>query len=249
MYHWSDPGLGRGATRAPDDDFLDFANQAVFITGYRISLGRRWLNRFGPPMGVKLQPIETLPKGYNSDIPFPSPGGGTGGPVRRERERANNDGPNSNIRRQVTTTSNTSSASGSGNLGSHNVDWTQRGLSLYTDRGAPTQTPSVNVKHNAIVDSVKPDAVWHPSNVIHEYLLDAIPTARVIITHDDVWMSVMNTDDDTFPAPAVLLDRVLSVYDPVVTQQGAVVLKRNHRDAGEGLHQRMYNTKNVSMKW
>ncbi|KAJ6492851.1 hypothetical protein C8R47DRAFT_424132 [Mycena vitilis] len=84
MYHWSASRLGAVNVRGVDDEFPNEKNQTLFITGFRLSLGRKYYC-FGPPDGVRL-PLPRLenatrPMQASQWVPFParSGGGGSGG--------------------------------------------------------------------------------------------------------------------------------------------------------------------------
>ncbi|KAJ7483223.1 hypothetical protein FB451DRAFT_102269, partial [Mycena latifolia] len=69
--------------------------------------------------------------------------------------------------------------------------------------------------------------VYHPSNVINEYLLDCVPDAMVAVTHDDEWASVLNQqDDDQLPEPSELITRISNKFNPDIVSGGACLQAR-----------------------
>ncbi|PPQ79550.1 hypothetical protein CVT25_003432 [Psilocybe cyanescens] len=53
----------------------------------------------------------------------------------------------------------------------------------------------------------------HPSEVINRFLLSEKPNAKVAITEDNDWISVLKKDDNVLPPPEILLDRIKMMYD------------------------------------
>ncbi|KAJ7181570.1 hypothetical protein C8R43DRAFT_870053, partial [Mycena crocata] len=71
-YYWSGDRIsGNIKHRDFDDEFFDCPNQAVFISAFKISLGRRYLDLWGEPKGVK---VAHLDRSNNSTqwVPFRS---------------------------------------------------------------------------------------------------------------------------------------------------------------------------------
>ncbi|KAJ7135525.1 hypothetical protein C8R46DRAFT_1201427 [Mycena filopes] len=69
-YRWTAPRFGTGKVRSSNDKFPEHANQAAFITGFRISLGRKFY-LLGPPKGVKLSQVQDSTGGVDAWVPFP----------------------------------------------------------------------------------------------------------------------------------------------------------------------------------
>ncbi|KAJ7587340.1 hypothetical protein C8J56DRAFT_78058 [Mycena floridula] len=67
--------------------------------------------------------------------------------------------------------------------------------------------------------------IYHPSDVINDFLLSKYPTADISTVHDEEWMALVNDDDVCFPSDEELLDRLQKVYD-VVENGGALELAR-----------------------
>ncbi|KAJ7700408.1 hypothetical protein B0H17DRAFT_1005535 [Mycena rosella] len=55
---------------------------------------------------------------------------------------------------------------------------------------------------------------YHPSTALNEHLLNCMPNVTVVVTHDDVWTSVLNSNDKELPPAQVLLNKVLEKYHP-----------------------------------
>ncbi|KIM36712.1 hypothetical protein M413DRAFT_449049 [Hebeloma cylindrosporum] len=70
------------------------------------------------------------------------------------------------------------------------------------------------------VDSTEP-AMSTPSNTINKYLLDAKRDAKVAITSDKQWISVLKEDDTQFPRSEELIERILDNYS--IKLEGEVV--------------------------
>ncbi|KAJ7483199.1 hypothetical protein FB451DRAFT_101826 [Mycena latifolia] len=58
--------------------------------------------------------------------------------------------------------------------------------------------------------------VYHPSNVINDYLLNCVSDAMVAVTHDDEWASVLNEADDQVPENHELISRILSQFSVAI---------------------------------
>ncbi|KAJ7669002.1 hypothetical protein B0H17DRAFT_216242 [Mycena rosella] len=55
--------------------------------------------------------------------------------------------------------------------------------------------------------------MFHPLDIINQYILDSVPDAVVAVTHDDEWTSVLNESDDEFPEDNELIKRISNKFD------------------------------------
>ncbi|KAJ7673119.1 hypothetical protein DFH06DRAFT_1081948 [Mycena polygramma] len=204
-YCWT--GCGHGVVKASAaDDFTDETNQTLFITGFRLSLGRKWFDYYGRPDGVRLSRVEhaTQAMQVSQWVPFSARGhggDGSGGgraiirpPIRQSAELpSHND--------QVASSSNTMVLERS----NHNDN-------------APTQS-DVELSYQADkyeTKSLTPAQMFHPANNIHEYIRTMLPSCDVVITHDSQWMSMLSDTDDNFPDSNELLTCMLHNYQPLL---------------------------------
>uniref|UniRef100_A0A8H7XST8 Uncharacterized protein n=1 Tax=Psilocybe cubensis TaxID=181762 RepID=A0A8H7XST8_PSICU len=75
---------------------------------------------------------------------------------------------------------------------------------------------------------------FHPSRYVNDLLLESFPEAKMVISHDSHWMSVVN-EDCTFSTPQVLdlLNTILDKYDIIDDENGVIYLN----DENEGVLQ------------
>ncbi|KAJ7708944.1 hypothetical protein B0H17DRAFT_1264538, partial [Mycena rosella] len=66
--------------------------------------------------------------------------------------------------------------------------------------------------------------LYHPSDIINEYLLQCVPEAMVAVTHDDEWASVFNEADDRLPEPDELISRISNKFKIDSTAEGVCFL-------------------------
>ncbi|KAJ6492857.1 hypothetical protein C8R47DRAFT_424285 [Mycena vitilis] len=71
-YQWAAPRLANIKVRGVHEEFQDEKNQTLFIAGFKLSLGRKWLNYWGPPDGVRLSRIDEAirPMQVSQWVPF-----------------------------------------------------------------------------------------------------------------------------------------------------------------------------------
>ncbi|KAF5389029.1 hypothetical protein D9757_005019 [Collybiopsis confluens] len=62
--------------------------------------------------------------------------------------------------------------------------------------------------------------IFHPSNIINDYILAKSPTANVAVTHDDEWCSVLKPSDTEFPSDLELINRIDEKFDICVNVTG-----------------------------
>ncbi|KJA16636.1 hypothetical protein HYPSUDRAFT_71287 [Hypholoma sublateritium FD-334 SS-4] len=71
-----------------------------------------------------------------------------------------------------------------------------------------------SVALNQVADSsLTPSLLLHPSTSINEHLLRENPNARIAITEDINWISVLTEDDDSLPLNSHIVQRVLESHD------------------------------------
>ncbi|KDR74002.1 hypothetical protein GALMADRAFT_597560 [Galerina marginata CBS 339.88] len=83
---------------------------------------------------------------------------------------------------------------------------------------APVETtteenvPSSDLTQSVQISSVQAALSGHPSNIINETLLKLRPNARMAITEDKDWMSVLRAGDTTLPNAEELFERITETF-------------------------------------
>ncbi|KAJ7682040.1 hypothetical protein DFH06DRAFT_1160054 [Mycena polygramma] len=220
VYYWTAPGLGVPKARAADDGFRDIKNQAVFITGFQISLGTRWYDFFNlaPPEGVNVSRIEKNGLSKVSEwVPFSvhSGGGGRGRPTGQSPEPSSNNSPAAASSNASSNSSATQSFDPSNNVSS-----------------TPEHSTQFNGSCLADISEMKSAALYqafHPADEIHEYIRATFPTCDIVVTHDSHWISILEDADKIFPDSTELHDRLVRKYQPVLSA-GTASLQLLHND-------------------
>ncbi|KDR66169.1 hypothetical protein GALMADRAFT_1203829 [Galerina marginata CBS 339.88] len=79
--------------------------------------------------------------------------------------------------------------------------------------GAYSQGPLSDTQPG-ITFSLTPDKTsFHPSDILNTMLLKMMPTAKTVITHDEVWCSALSESDSSLPDATELLRRILTSHD------------------------------------
>ncbi|KAJ7613700.1 hypothetical protein DFH06DRAFT_137550 [Mycena polygramma] len=179
-YHWVAPRLAFVKARGVHDEFQDEKNQALFITGFKLSLGRKWLNYWGPPDGVRLPRIERAirPMQISQWVPFSSrrhADGGSGG--GRGRAMVTPPGQSTEL------PSPNGRAASSSNAAA---------LERSDHRDNVPEQSHVEVSYRSEECETNSHApVFHPADSIHEYIRAELPSCDIVITHDSQWMSIL----------------------------------------------------------
>ncbi|KAJ6453004.1 hypothetical protein C8R47DRAFT_262245 [Mycena vitilis] len=200
-YHWVAPGLGFINVRGVHDEFQDEKNQAVFITGFTVSLGRKWFEYWGSPDGARLSRIEKAirPMQVSQWVPFSARGQGGGG-----RGRA-----------IITSTGQSTEAASQNSQVASSSNAAVPERSDHRDN-IPRQS-HVEVSYRTEESGTDSHTqVFHPADSIHEYIRTELPSCDIVITHDSQWMTILEDKDRNFPDSNVLLDRILQKYQPVL---------------------------------
>ncbi|KAJ7261156.1 hypothetical protein C8J57DRAFT_1337226 [Mycena rebaudengoi] len=96
------------------------------------------------------------------------------------------------------------------------------------------------------VEDIPTAAAYHPSTVLNSYLLDLPGDADVVITHDDVWISVLNSNETGIPDDEELLNRVQAKYT-AGTKHGGIYLNLDCEKAPVGLSFRRIMTRALEL--
>ncbi|KAL0576014.1 hypothetical protein V5O48_005959 [Marasmius crinis-equi] len=162
-------------------------NQALFIRGFRIAISHKFKGLFGRP---SVEAIDTNLSSWRDAL------GKRDGSIPFGRER-----------------SSSSSWSGSPSHGSSEAT----SDSLSSDMQAVTESSSVTSYESDDTDASAEDdiipIIYHPSAVINAFLLESENNANVAITHDDDWISLLNTEDVEMPDDSTLVGRIEAQFE------------------------------------
>ncbi|KAI3620010.1 hypothetical protein WG66_009060 [Moniliophthora roreri] len=70
---------------------------------------------------------------------------------------------------------------------------------------------------------VPPSQPYHPLNVINDFILQNNPTAEVVVTHDDDWISLLTEKDINMPDDQTLIERFQGTYQVSIVDGYAVL--------------------------
>ncbi|KAJ7780196.1 hypothetical protein DFH07DRAFT_466373 [Mycena maculata] len=88
----------------------------------------------------------------------------------------------------------------------------QSGPSNNLPQNSPNNSDSSSASDSDTSNEYGPH-LYHPADVINNYLLDCVPEAMVAVTHDDEWASVLDVAEDEVPEEYELIRRVSKQFD------------------------------------
>ncbi|KAJ7506662.1 hypothetical protein B0H11DRAFT_1850197 [Mycena galericulata] len=177
---------------------------------------------FGPPSSVKLRSIDDASSSGKSQtsgtnwIPFPTSNFTTRGPEVSYFRRDSGSG-------SQTSAFNTSPVARINQDHTHPLE-PSLPASGTADHSTTTRRCSTS-GHHLVQGRAVNLSPFHPSDTIHQYLINTMPDADVVIAHDEIWISVLDPHDQSFPVASELLNRILGTYEPVLLR-GAAILQR-----------------------
>ncbi|ESK87053.1 tkl tkl-ccin protein kinase [Moniliophthora roreri MCA 2997] len=191
-------------SRCSSDDSR--GNQALFIRGFRISVRQgphAWLRG-----GVKVTSTYDSPwKDIGGRYPY-------SGSFPGEPKSGGNSGLN------------VGSGSPSGGGGpKHSSTVSLRTESERNHGGSDTSDTSIEIE----VLDFPPTHSYHPLDVINELILWNNPEANVVVTHDDLWVSLIDKEDMHMPDDQILVQRFQAKYS-VSVKDGFAVLEPDCED-------------------
>ncbi|KAJ7181593.1 hypothetical protein C8R43DRAFT_969592 [Mycena crocata] len=238
-YYWSGERIsGTVKHRDFEDPFFEEPNQAVFVTGFRIFLGRQYLNLFGPPKGVRIANIQDHRPGERGStwIPFSR----TAGMGQQSTREENVPGSTHPSRIDQVTRSPASNSLRTTEFASTAAGQTERrsqgqGSQSAVGKMEPCSS-QVGIK-DCEAKTVDPSwtlvKAFDPATEIQEHLLAVFPQAAVVIIHDHQWLSVLHPNDLTPPSTHDLWNRIKLRYTPFLKDGVAVLRPKDIGNHGE----------------
>lgn len=85
----------------------------------------------------------------------------------------------------------------------------------------------VNIRNDSF-GSDSDTSTNYPAMVINQMLLSQYPNAKVAISHDNDWCSVIREDETTMPDAPELLGRMRKIFSSHIDDDGTVYISQNH---------------------
>ncbi|KAF9260150.1 hypothetical protein L218DRAFT_1003071 [Marasmius fiardii PR-910] len=172
--------------RSPPNN--QYHNQGLFIRGFRISVPHRFKAFF---QGSTAEVTSTYEASYKDAL------GKKGSSFATNRRFASSSGPESSA--------NSKSVGESSSRGSGSDDM-QEELSDMS-RGSTSSDTSLEQD-----DIIPVSEIYHPLKVINDYILQSTSGVRVVITHDQDWIKLLNNEDLDMPDDKALIQRLQTLY-------------------------------------
>ncbi|KAF9255594.1 hypothetical protein L218DRAFT_937495 [Marasmius fiardii PR-910] len=183
-----------------------YQNQALFIRGFRISVPHKFRSFLG---GSTVEITSTYEASFKDALGkkrsnFPSKSGrGSSSPSGSSGSKPDGEG-----------SSGSSSTCRSNDIQDDlsDVSW-----------GSGSSTSDTSLEEE---DIIPPSELYHPLKAINDYILQSLNHIHLVVTHDEDWISLLNSEDVEMPNDTILLERLRALYQ-ITVKDGCASLDPN----------------------